>query len=172
MINSKYLVIDEKMFEYEYRSYPNSIKHAFTVLQENKDKVDANDWESLIKKDAYVVDICIKAGIEFLDYLTYMPTGAFGTNDWLEEIIIPNNITSIEDASFKSNTRLKKVTIPTSIGYLGEYCFAGCSALQDIYYEGTQEQWENISMSRTVFRYKYNDDSQITIHCSDGDIVE
>ena len=141
MIESKYMTIDEDRFEYEYRDAPKSIKKAFNLLKENKDKVNGNEWEPLINKDIYVVEICIKANIEFLEYLDTIVTHAFAGNQWLKAIRIPNNIKSIGAGAFFDCGKLEKVIIPSSVNYLDSECFKDCSRLNTIEYEGILQEW-------------------------------
>lgn len=62
----------------------------------------------------------------------------------LEHIIIPNNITTIDIEAF-AFSGLKTITIPTSVTTIGDYAFGG-TPLTDIYYEGTEEQWNSINI--------------------------
>ena len=47
-------------------------------------------------------------------------------------------VTAISDDAFKGNTSLTKVTIPESIGHIGNNAFAGCIGLQIIYCYATE----------------------------------
>jgi hypothetical protein len=61
---------------------------------------------------------------------------------------------------------LDAVTIPTSVTSIGTETFDG-TMLEEIYYLGTKEQWNNIE-----FGDNWNfGPLQITVHCTDGDIV-
>ncbi len=50
----------------------------------------------------------------------------------LESIIIPDNITSIEDDTFKNCSTLKTITIPDTVTSIGNNAFRGCKSLTDI----------------------------------------
>ena len=71
-----------------------------------------------------------------------------------EMIVLPEGLQNIGDkrvdgSNVESNvflncTNMTYVYIPVSVTFIGGYCFSGCSGL-DIYYEGTQEQYDAIS---------------------------
>ena len=90
-------------------------------------------------------------------------------NTKLDEIIIPDSITSIDDFAFNECATLTSITIPDSVTSIGEYAFYGCSNLASIiipgsvtsigeqtfsmckelkavYYTGTLEQWLSMSI--------------------------
>ncbi|MBO5881301.1 MAG: leucine-rich repeat domain-containing protein, partial [Paraprevotella sp.] len=53
-------------------------------------------------------------------------------NSSIEEIIISNSVTSIEDYAFSGCTSLTSVTIPNSVTSIGNYAFKGCTGLTSI----------------------------------------
>jgi hypothetical protein len=72
---------------------------------------------------------------------------AFAPCELLEELIIGSNVTSIGSGAFSGCKVLKKLIIPRSCTYIGRNAFyrgRDCIALTDIYYTGTQEEWEAI----------------------------
>ena len=48
---------------------------------------------------------------------------------------------SIGEYAFANNTHLQTLTIPTSVDYVFDNAFEGCSALQTVYYGGTEACW-------------------------------
>lgn len=64
----------------------------------------------------------------------------------LEFITLPEGITSIGSNTFSFCSSLKFITIPYSVTSIGDSAFSDCSSLQDIYYTGTQKQWDSISI--------------------------
>ena len=64
----------------------------------------------------------------------------------LENITIQNGANSIGDSAFYCCTSLKSITIPESVTEIGNDAFSCCYALTDVYYSGTEEQWNLISI--------------------------
>lgn len=46
--------------------------------------------------------------------------------------------------SFENNTSLKSITIPATVDFISTDAFSGCEALENVYYEGTWEDWCDI----------------------------
>lgn len=94
---------------------------------------------------------------------------AFANCDELESIRLSENITSIADSTFLDCKKLASIVIPDGVTSLGMYAFAycsnlgsitlgtnittinasafdRCSKLTDVYYKGTEAQWNAISI--------------------------
>jgi hypothetical protein len=54
-----------------------------------------------------------------------------------EEVMIPDNVISIEDSAFDSCAFMLKVTIPNGVTYIGSGAFSGCSGLTEIKIPGS-----------------------------------
>ena len=86
----------------------------------------------------------------------------------LTSVVIPEGISTIAEGMFWNCDNLQNVTIPVSVTTIDNYAFSGCSALTDIYYAGTEEQWNTISIgvsndsltSATIF-YNSHPNSQL-----------
>ena len=79
-----------------------------------------------------------------------------------ETVVIPDSVNRIAEYVFSSNTAIKSVEIPAGISAIGSYAFFGCEALEDIYFGGTEEQWNNVVVS------SYNDAlDNVTVHFAD-----
>ena len=84
------------------------------------------------------------------DSVTSIGWYAFCNCSSLTSITIPNSVTSIDRDTFDGCSSLTSITIPDSVTSIDYYAFRNCSSLKDVYYSGTQEQWEKISI------YDYN----------------
>ncbi len=62
----------------------------------------------------------------------------------LGNITIPTSVTSIDSNAFNNCSNLKSIIIPSSVTNIGTYAFYKCPALTDVYFGGTQEQWNEI----------------------------
>ena len=56
---------------------------------------------------------------------------------------VKSGTTTISAGAFKNCKELSSVTIPSSIIQISDGLFDGCDVISDIYYEGTQAQWES-----------------------------
>ncbi len=82
--------------------------------------------------------------IHISDSVNSIQNFAFGDCMDLDEISIPESVTEIGRYVFGNCIRLTKIGIPDSITSIGYCAFAGCTNLSDVYYSGTEEQWNDI----------------------------
>lgn len=68
----------------------------------------------------------------------------FGCSE-LTSIEIPSSVTSIGNFAFSGCSGLTGIEIPSSVTSIRNFAFWFCSGLKDVYYTGTQEQWNAIS---------------------------
>lgn len=111
---------------------------------------------------------CGFSNIYIPDSVTDIGRAAFyGCN--LNSIAIPQKVTTINAFTFGACSQLESITIPESIIYIGEYAFEycskleeliihkgletisygtfeGCTNLKNVYYEGSQNDWETITI--------------------------
>ena len=59
---------------------------------------------------------------------------------------LPGDVSVIENEAFYNCTDMESVTIPASVMRIGRGAFYGCTHLTDVYYEGTAEDWNNITI--------------------------
>ena len=71
--------------------------------------------------------------------LVQYPTGKIET-----EYKIPNSVTSIEMGAFAYNNQLTSIVLGNNVTNILTSAFEGCEALTDIYYSGTEEEWNAI----------------------------
>lgn len=87
-----------------------------------------------------------------------IPTLAFSRCTSLEKVTIPDSIISIGMDAFSFCTDLKYVIIPSSVVGIYYHAFDSCENLSDIYYSGSEAQWNAIS------GLENNDFSNVEIH--------
>lgn len=109
---------------------------------------------------------------------------AFRDCTGLGSITIPNGVSSIEEGAFYGCKGLTSVTFPSSVSSLGQNAFDNCSgltsvtllnpsisiggrvfasneSLTDVYYVGTQEQWDSLAIGGNNW---WLDD--VVVHCN------
>lgn len=77
----------------------------------------------------------------------------------LENLNVPGNVSKIDNSAFSGCTALKSVSLPLSLKTVGNAAFRYCDNITDVYYEGDNVQWGEISIDR------YNDPlTNATLH--------
>lgn len=84
----------------------------------------------------------------------------------LSNVVIPKGVRCIGHDAFEKCTNLESVSIPQSVLGIQPDTFSGCDSLKDVYYSGTKNAWNVITISSGNGPL-----SAATIHCTDGDIV-
>ena len=64
----------------------------------------------------------------------------------LTNIVIPHGVTVIESNVFVTCRGLKSITLPNSIRQVHPAAFGSIFDLEDVYFEGTEEEWNNIKV--------------------------
>ena len=72
--------------------------------------------------------------------------GTFSGCTSLTTITIPGSVTSIGYYAFNNCSGLTSVIIPSSVTYIDYSAFGSCSNLRDVYYSGTEEDWNAIEI--------------------------
>ena len=78
--------------------------------------------------------------------VTTIDNGAFYNCYSLKNAIIPDGVTAIGSKTFCDCYGLTKVTIPKSVASIAEEAFHGCTGLSDVFYMGSEKDWETIEI--------------------------
>ncbi|MFI3250993.1 MAG: leucine-rich repeat protein [Eubacteriales bacterium] len=70
---------------------------------------------------------------------------AFSQCHSLEQINIPDSLSEIPNYTFIGCRSLTELSIPSSVTAIGEDVFFACHSLRNIYYDGTESQWNIIN---------------------------
>lgn len=72
--------------------------------------------------------------------------GTFQDCSSLKKIVIPKNVTEISLMMFWGCSSLTSIVIPEGIKKIDRLAFKNCSNLKDVYYTGSEQQWEAIEI--------------------------
>ena len=84
--------------------------------------------------------------VDIPDSVSYIGGSAFESCYNLISIVIPDGVTSIYSMTFYNCYSLTSMTIPTSVTSIGWCACNCCYNLTDIYYVGSQNQWNDIDI--------------------------
>ena len=84
--------------------------------------------------------------ISIPDSVTSIRLFTFRCCSSLTSITIPNSVTSIGAGAFSGCDGLTSISIPDSVTSIGNHSFEYCYSLTDVYYSGTKDQWNKISI--------------------------
>ena len=122
----------------------------------HNDKPVTSIGESAFQSCGELTSITIPNSVTSInDYAFYYCTS-------LTSITIPDSVTSIGFGAFWCCSSLKSIVIPDSVKYIGENAFHQCDSLTTVYYTGTEEQWNAITigsqnevLTNEIIQYNY-----------------
>ena len=86
------------------------------------------------------------ASVTLPDSVTFIGDLAFQSCSGLTSIALPDGITRIGFGTFSGCSHLSSIVLPDSVTDIGMYAFAYCDNLADVYYGGTEAQWNAIAI--------------------------
>lgn len=118
--------------------------------------LDTNRWkESNIKSvtmnNVYAIgelafcDCQSLESVNFSSTLTSIGKGAFQKCSSIERLTLPSGLKDIGECVFSDCSNLKSVTLPSSVTNIRKNAFGECTSLKDIFFEGTTDQWNNVT---------------------------
>ena len=81
---------------------------------------------------------------------SYLPNSAFANCQYITNIILKDSLETIGNFAFSGCKNLVNIAISSNITSIGQNAFNICNNLTNIYYEGTMDDWCNISLSNNV----------------------
>lgn len=129
------------IFRNELEALPNSTFASCGKLEE----VVLPKGIKKIGSNAFYACISLKS-VEIPDTVERLDAYAFHYCIRLNYVELPDALKTIEERVFQNAYALKSISIPAGVTNIGNGAFFGCSALTDVYFEGTREQWAAISI--------------------------
>ena len=155
-INLISIIVDEENNIYDSRNNCNAI------IKTNDNTLIAGCSNTIILEGITKIGKYAFYGCENLKEITIpnsvsvIENNAFDGCINLKEIVIPDGIYSIANNTFKNCTSLISIVLPNSIIKIGSNSFLSCDSLTYVYYKGTKEDWDCISIASGSYIYHGN----------------
>ena len=116
------------------------------AIGKNNESFEIPDSVTMVYPYAFMgcdtlINITIPSSVTQIWHATFMNCTS------LANIVIPNSVTCIMEHAFYGCVSLKNIIMPNAITSIGYSAFDNCTALADIYYAGTEDSWNIISIS-------------------------
>ena len=83
--------------------------------------------------------------------VTSIGVSAFNSCNELVSVVIPDGVESIKAGTFMWCYNLTKIWIPSSVKKIGTGAFEACNKSKDVYYSGSEEQWNEIEFDYRAY---------------------
>lgn len=125
-------------------NYLNSIGENAFYFCKSLESVVIPDCVTTIGKGAFeyctsLSSLTISKGVSKISHSTFANCSS------LTNLTIPDGVTIIEASAFSSCRALRRLELPSSLTIIEQFAFGGCNNILDIYYNGTESQWNAIS---------------------------
>lgn len=64
----------------------------------------------------------------------------------LTNLTIPDSVITIQKSAFRSCSNLRSLIIPNAVKVIDDYAFFQCDSLTSVYYEGLEEEWNEVEI--------------------------
>ena len=132
-------------------------KNIKEFIEKHIDLIDKNEWSQFYKlanetstdpNSEYLIQgeltkVFLSAGINPLEYLTYIPSYYFESMQ-LDSVVIPDSIKLIADEAF-AECDIQYLELPKTIKMMSEWAFLD-ARVREIHYKGTVEEWNKIDV--------------------------
>ena len=96
--------------------------------------------------DAAFVNCTSLTSVTIPDGVTNIGYEVFAGCTSLANMVLPNGVTRIGAEAFDWCTSMKSITIPDSVTSIGYDAFSNCKYLTNVYFTGTEEAWNGITI--------------------------
>ena len=160
---------DKNRYDFEYYSVDSvedwEVGGSYTAWLEYYDSeceftvsiVEVNEFNYFVNDGGIYIAGLTEKGYENTGSELVIPSEIYGVpvkgifylddnNEGIETLIILDGVEMIDYYAVESMASLKTVILPESINYIGYDSFYSCTALETVYYNGTEEQWSSIDI--------------------------
>lgn len=144
------------------RAFSNCNKLVEIFVEDSNTQYKTENGNLYTKDMSTLVQYCIGKDSSHFD----IPSGvfvigydAFANCSYIESVTLSVGVRNIGTNAFRNCSQLEQVAIPNSVKTISPRAFQNCSNLRDIYYQGTEQEWNSISLGAN-----WNDGVNATIH--------
>lgn len=165
--NIKKVIIGENIASIGYGAFANCT--SLDEIEISNSNAEYSSVDNVIFNKDKTKIICYLSGKTEGKYVvpntvTELESYAFAFAKNLKDIVLPNGLKVIPNDTFISCSKLESIVIPSCVTEIQDRAFDGCDSLNQVYYNGYQNQWNNINMT-------YNDSKILekVVICQDAD---
>ncbi len=116
------------------------VRHKISTIDIEEGVTNIGNWAFGYHTRMYAVNLP--------ESLKKIGTSAFYYCQMLEEVLIPETVTTLKGGIFSYCTALESVSIPQNIKLINSWTFHGCTSLKNVYYNGTESDWNNVIINK------------------------
>ncbi len=94
------------------------------------------------------------SAVTFADGLTAIAPQAFCGCESLSTVVLPASLEVVDENAFEDCIALKALTLYSALKEIRDGAFIGCDALENVYYKGTQAQFDAIRIDNNNNEFK------------------
>lgn len=135
--NTNFSSIDGVLFNKELTTilkYPSAKIQTTYVIPDSVTKIGDRAFSSC----EFLTDVTIPNKVYKIGDYAFLGCSS------IKSIVLPESVTTIGEGAFYNSTGLTTVTLSNFIEKIHTNAFSGCVNITDVYYTGTQEQWDKL----------------------------
>ena len=148
-VNLKSIDIPDSVEKIGTQAFDDCYKLVSVKLPKNLKTIESNCFNNCYCLEEVIIP----------EEVTSIGYGAFDDCIGLKHLTISKGVEFISGSAFSGCTSLLEVTLPKSVKTIGDYAFESCTNLSDVYYFGSEKEWDNITIG-----YHNSNLTNATIH--------